>query len=265
MLKADPSLWHYAKPLDRNRLLQQYGAFTDLVEKSGANIEWMASNQSLADSVFTYDPSLVIADGAVVLRPGKQLREPEAQLHQQFYERLGVPLLGTITAPGTVEGGDCFWIDDQTMAVGRGFRSNQEGISQLKRILAVHGVTVESFDLPVWDGDSACLHLMSLVSPLDHDLALVYRRLLPVALYQLLCERGVSCLEAPDQEFAASKGLNLNVLATAPRQCIAVAGFPETAGLMSEAGCEVSLFAADDLCIPCEGGPTCMTRPILRG
>jgi len=265
MFEADPRLWHYAEPLDPERLVRQYDAFTELVLECGAEIEWIEpEDDGLADSIFPYDPSFVTGEGAILLRPGKSLREGEIGLHERLYRRLGVAVLGAIDAPGLAEGGDCFWVDERTLAVGRGFRTNQAGIDQLGRILAPQDVELVVFDLPVWEGEAACLHLMSLVSPLDDDLALVYRRLLPVALYELLGDRGVTCLEAPDEEFAASRGLNLNVLATAPRACIAIDGFPKTADLMREAGCDVRLFPGDALCIPCEGGPTCMTRPILR-
>ena len=266
MFEADPDLWHYSGPLDPERLRGQYYAFTERVRESGAEIEWIPpEDDGLADSIFAYDPSFVTAEGAVLLRPGKRLREPESELHGRFYERIAVPVLGAIEAPGTVEGGDCFWVDESTLAVGRGFRTNQAGIDQLRAILAPQGVTLAVFDLPVWEGEAACLHLLSLVSPLDRDLALIYRRLLPVALYELLRDRGVTCLEAPDEEFTASRGLNLNVLAVAPRKCIALDGFPATARLIREAGCDVALCPGDALCIPCEGGPTCMTLPILRG
>ena len=124
---------------------------------------------------------------------------------------------------------------------------------------------MHAFDLPVWKGSAACLHLLSVVSPLDRDLALVYPRLLPVALLSLMQEMGIRCLEAGDDEFATSGGMNLNVLTTAPRRCIALSGFPRTLRLMRDAGCEVTCFDADALCIPCEGGPTCMTLPIRRG
>ena len=127
------------------------------------------------------------------------------------------------------------------------------------------GVHVHAFDLPMWKGSAACLHLLSVVNPLDRDLALVYPRLLPVALLDLMREMGIRCLEAGDDEFEALGGMNLNVLATAPRRCIAVGGFPKTLQLMWDAGCEVTCFDADALCIPCEGGPTCMTLPIWRG
>jgi N-dimethylarginine dimethylaminohydrolase len=265
MLSADHERWHYAKPLDPEALGVQYRRFADLVTGSGAEIVWMHDgDDDLADSVFTYDPSFVVPGGAIVMRPGKPLRVGEADLHREFYESVGIPVIGEIEAPGTVEGGDCFWLDPANLAVGKGFRTNQAGIEQLVTMLAPRGIAVHVFDLPYYQGPEACLHLMSVVSSLDDDLALVHAPLLPTALYQLMIEMGYELLLAPADEFEASLGLNLNVLATAPRQVIAVEGFPKTADLMRQAGCEVSVFDADELCIPCEGGPTCLTRPLLR-
>jgi len=265
LLNADHEEWHYAKPIDPEGLGHQYRHFADLVAASGAEIVWIPeADDDLADSVFTYDPSFVVAQGAIVMRPGKALRADEAALHRSFYEANNVPIIGEIVAPGTVEGGDCFWLDPTTLAVGRGFRTNQTGIDQLAAILGPHGVTVAVFDLPYYKGPEACLHLMSVVSSLDDDLALVYAPLVPTALYELMEQMGYTLLHAPQDEFEASLGLNLNVLATAPRQLIAVAGFPETVELMRAAGCDVSIFDGDELCIPCEGGPTCLTRPLHR-
>ncbi|MCY3548594.1 MAG: arginine deiminase family protein [Gemmatimonadetes bacterium] len=265
-LQADPVRWHYAGPLDGDRLARQYDAFAALVEASGAEIEWIPdADDGLADAIFVFDPSFMTPAGAVLLRPGKVLRRPEVGSHEALHARLAVPVVGAIEAPGTVEGGDLIWLDEQTLLVGRGLRTNQAGIEQLEAILAPLGAEVHSFDLPLWQGSTACLHLLSVISPLDHDLALVYPRLLPVALYQLLIRRGIRCLEASDEEFAASHGLNLNVLALGPRRCIAVGGFPRTVKLMRDAGCEVACFDADALCIACEGGPTCLTLPLWRG
>ena len=117
----------------------------------------------------------------------------------------------------------------------------------------------------MWRGSAACLHLLSLMSPLDRDLALIYPPLIPVALYQVLRERGIECLEAGEKEFMASGGLSVNVLALGPRKCLTLAGFPRTLRTMKEAGCEVTCFMADALCLPCEGGPTCLTLPLWRG
>lgn len=263
---ADHERWHYAKKLDPAQLGEQYTTFVDAVAASGTEIVWMVDDpdDDLADSIFTYDPSFVVPGGAIVLRPGKPLRSAEAELHAEFYRAQGIPILGTIEAPGTVEGGDCFWLDSKTLAVGRTFRTNQAGISQLSSILDPVGIEIASYDLPYHLGPEACLHLMSVVSSLDNDLALVHAPLLPIALYQRMIEMGYTLLAAPPDEFDASLGLNLNVLATAPRQVIAVDGFPGTVALMREADCEVTVFQADELCIPCEGGPTCMTRPLLR-
>lgn len=265
ILTADHRRWHYAAPIEPEALVEQYDAFVRLVEADGAEIHWLPDDDGddLADSIFTFDPSFMTPAGAVILRPGKDLRKPEAELHQRFYGD-GIPVVGTVEAPGLVEGGDCFWLDRSTLAVGRGFRTNEAGIKQLRTIVGRQGITVEAFDLPYLEGPEACLHLLSVVSTLSDDLALVYAPLLPVALYQRMEAMGYELLHAPEDEFQASLGLNLNVLATSPRRCIAVDGFPETVALMRAAGCSVTVFQADKLCIPCEGGPTCLTRPLLR-
>lgn len=265
ILAADPDVWHYTRPLDPAGLTAQYERFTDLVAASGAEILWLPDDEDdLADSVFTYDPSFVVPGGAIVLRPGKPLRAGEADLHERFYRDQEIPILGRIEAPGVVEGGDLFWIDATTLAAGRGFRTDQHGIDQLQAIVGPLGIDVVVYDLPFHLGPAACLHLLSVISPLDHDLALVHAPLLPTALWQRLTESGYELLAAPPEEFDASLGLNLNVLATGPREVIAVDGFPRTLDLLREAGCAVSTFTADELCLPCEGGPTCLTRPLAR-
>jgi N-dimethylarginine dimethylaminohydrolase len=265
ILTADAERWHYAKPIDADQLAAQYATFAELVTAAGAEIVWLPdAADDLADSIFTYDPSFTVADGVVIGRPGKPLRDGEIALHRDFYIDQGIPIIGEITSPGMLEGGDCFWLDDTTLAVGRGFRTNQAGIKQLTEFVAPHGINVLAFDLPYHRGPDACLHLMSVVSPLDNNLALVHPPLMPTALWEAMVDRGYELLAAPPEEFEQSLGLNLNVLATAPREVIAINGFPGTLALMRDAGCNVTTFDADELCIPCEGGPTCMTRPLLR-
>lgn len=257
--------WHYGPGFDGNRAIEQFGIFAGLVSASGTEIIWIEdSGDGLADAMFTHDPSLVTDKGAVILRMGKPGRMAEPDLHEAAYKAGGIPILGRIEAPGSVEGGDCVWVDATTLAVGRGVRTNQAGIEQLGEILAPLGVSVLGFDLPLGNGADACLHLMSVVSPLAEKLALVYAPMLPVAFWQLLKDRGYTLVEAPDDEFAASNGLNLNVLALTPGEVIMVDGFPKTRVLMEQAGCKVTSFNADALCIPCEGGPTCLTRPVWR-
>lgn len=264
ILSADPEIWHYTKPIDPDALQAQYETFAGLVEAAGVEILWLPeADDDLADSVFTYDPSFVVPDGAIILRPGKDLRRDETELHRCFYNGV-MPVLGVIEAPGVIEGGDCFWLNASTLAVGRGFRTNQSGIDQLTALLGPMGIAVEVYDLPYLRGPEACLHLLSVVSPLDADLALVHAPLMPTALYQRMVALGYELLHGPVLEFDAGLGLNLNVLATGPRSCIAVEGFPGTVELMRSAGCEVAVFEADELCMPCEGGPTCLTRPIRR-
>jgi len=266
MQGADPRKWHYGPSFDAERAARQHDAFAELVAASGAELEWLPDGaDGLADSVFTHDPSLVTEAGAVILRMGKTLRSPEPALHETAYARMGVPVIGRIAAPGTAEGGDCLFVDRHTLAVGRGVRTNEDGISQLRAILEPQGIEVLAYDLPLWQGEEACLHLMSVVSPLGDDLALVFAPLLPFGFYRLLKDRGIRLLEAPAAEFHASNGLNLNVLATAPGEVIAVDGLPQTKALMEATGCRVQTFAADALCIACEGGPTCLTRPVWRG
>ena len=266
MLSADHERWHYAGPLDAAAVLAEHDRFTALLTAAGVEVVAFADDpdDDLADSVFTYDPSLVTPAGAVLLAPGKVPRRGEVALHERFYEAQGIPIVGRIEAPGTFEAGDSFWVDGRTLAVGRGFRSNDAGIGQLRALLAPQGIDVVAFDLPWYLGPAACLHLMSLISALDHDLALVHLPLLPVALHRLLVDRGYRLVVAPPEEFEPSGGLNLNVLAVGPRRCIAVDGSPGTLAAMRDAGCEVSVFDGRSLAIPCEGGPTCMTRPLLR-
>jgi dimethylargininase len=265
MLSADPNTWHYARALDPEPLLLQYERFAELVAASGATIHWLPADDSdgLADSVFTYDPSFVIPAGAVILRPAKRLRRAEVGLHRTFYEGL-MPIVGSIEAPGTIEGGDCCWLDASTLAVGRGFRTNQSGIEQFRAIVQPHGLRVEAYDLPYASGPQTCLHLLSIINPIDVDLALVRRQLMPVALHERMIAMGYQLLDAPATEYEESGGLSLNVLAVAPRRCIAVAGYPKTAAVMRNAGCDVVVFEAGELCLPCEGGPTCLTRPLHR-
>lgn len=265
LLDADPAAWHYGPTFNAERAIAQYEKFAGLVAASGAQILWYEDKgDGLADAMFTHDPSLVSDHGAILLNMGKALRKPEVDGHAAVYEAAGIPVLGRLTGTGTVEGGDCVWVDEKTLCIGRGVRSNAEGIAQVRALLAPFGIEVLGFDLPLWQGEEACLHLMSVISPLADKLALVYAPLLPAPFYQLLKQKGYTLVEAPDDEFMASNGLNLNVLPTKPYDVIAVAGFDKTRTAMEAAGCTVHTFEADALCIACEGGPTCLTRPITR-
>jgi N-dimethylarginine dimethylaminohydrolase len=200
--------------------------------------------------------------GVLLLRPGKggRLGEPEADARDLV--AAGVPVVGSLSAPATAEGGDMFWLDERTLLVGRGYRTNDEGVRQLRELLEPAGTTVEAFDLPHFHGPAECLHLMSFISPLDADLAVVYLPMLPVRLVELLQGRGVSLVEVPDEEFDS---MGPNVLALGPRIGLAVDGNPETRRRLEAAGVEVRVFEGSEISRKGNGGPTCLTRPLDRG
>ncbi|MGI9252879.1 MAG: dimethylarginine dimethylaminohydrolase family protein, partial [Thermomicrobiales bacterium] len=174
---------------------------------------------------------------------------------------LGIPVIGRIENPGTVDGGDCFWLDERTLAVGRGYRTNDEGIEQMRRILAPIGVSVFRSELPHWNGAAECLHLMSFISPVAENMAVVYLPLMGTPLVQELRRRGIQFIEVPDEEFDTH---GCNVLALAPKKVLVCDGSPVTRGRLEAAGCEVLMYEGSEISHNRAGGPTCLTRPILR-
>jgi dimethylargininase len=265
LLAADPAAWNYGPGHDAAKAIDQYATFAGIIEASGAELVWIEDKgDGLADAMFTRDPLLMTPQGAILLRPGKPQRRKEVALHEAAIKKAGIPILGRIDGFGTVEGGDCLWLDAETLLIGRGLRTNDEGIAQLAEILSAQGVDVLSYDLPLWNGDAACFHLGSIVSPLRRDLALVFAPLLPVALYQILQEWGVSLVEAPADEFQASQSLSLSVLALKPGDLVMISGYPKTQAALEAAGCTVRTFEGDALCIACEGGPTGLVGAVHR-
>ncbi len=265
LLGADARAWHYGPSFDPGAVTSNHAAFARILEEAGIEILWMeGDDRGIADAVFTYDASLMTPEGAILMAPGKPLRAGEQELHRAFYEAQGIPILGEVEGSGRAEAGDTLWLDATTLAMGRGFRTNPEGISQVAALLRPQGIEVKSFDLPAYGGEAACLHLMSLVSLVDRGKALVCAPLLPVGLWHLLREKRFALLEAPFEEFRESGTLSLNVLAIAPGRCVMVAGYPGTRRLLEAAGIEVRVFDGEALCVGCEGGPTCLTRPLLR-
>ena len=262
---ADPAAWHYAGRVELDRAAAEHERFVELLAASGADVLFVDRRpDEHPDSLFTYDPSIVTGHGAVLFHMGKAGRRPETALHEAFYERIGLPILGRVEPPGTVEGGDTLWLDEHTLAVGRGYRTNDDGIRRLTAIMAPIGVEVVPFDLPAHAGREACLHLMSLVSICAPDLALVHPPLLPVRLLELLERRGYELVVAPADDFTATGGISCNVLATAPREILMVEGTPRTEAALRAAGCTVATFAGTEICRKTEGGPTCLTRPLRR-
>jgi N-dimethylarginine dimethylaminohydrolase len=192
---------------------------------------------------------------------GKEQRRREPAAIGEYLPQIGVPILGRISGDGTLEGGDVVWVDERTLAVGRGYRTNDEGIRQLRELTADIVDEIVVVPLPHWNGPTDVLHLMSFLSPIDHDLALVYSRLMPVPFREWLLTRGVRLVEVPDTEYDT---MACNVLAVAPRQCIMLEGNPRTRKLLEAEGVEVRVFGGAEICAKGAGGPTCLTRPILR-
>ena len=262
---ADPAVWHYNHYFNAEKAISQYQALVEMVEESGAEIVWMEdTNDGLSDAMFTRDASVVTRAGAVLFQMGKPLRKDEPNRHGQVYEQAGIPVIGRLEGEAAIEGGDTLWLDENTLVVGMGFRSNREGVRQLNALLNPHGIEVLGFDLPVWEGEAACLHLMSVISPLADDTYLVHPKLIPAALWTLMKARGIRFVIAPEEEFHQSLGLSLNVMPLAPNDCVMIDGFPGTRAVMEAAGVRVRTFEGDALCMACEGGPTCLTNPILR-
>jgi N-dimethylarginine dimethylaminohydrolase len=231
----------------------------ELLEEAGAEVVVSRHDPGNPDAIYVYDPVLVGEAGAVLLRPGKEGRRGEPRAIAETLENAGVPIAGELTAPSIAEGGDTVWLDERMLLVGIGYRTNEEAVPALEE--AFPGVTVVPFDLPHWNGTGEVMHLMSFLSPLDDDLALVYPRLAPVRLLRLLAERGVALVEVPDEEFESQ---GANVLALGPRRALALDGNPETRRRMEHAGVEVTVYRGDEISKKGDGGPTCLTRPLFR-
>ena len=244
---------------DARRIAEEHEAFCSLLEEAGAEVAYAESPaEGNPDAIYTYDPALVADEGALLLHPGKACRRAEVDAMAEDFERAGVPVAGRLREPECAEGGDCCWLDERTLLVGCGYRTNEAGIERLRELLP--DVEVLAYDLPHWHGRGEVMHLMSLISPLAPDLAVVYAPLLPTRLAQLLEEREVELVEVPDDEL---ESLGSNVLALAPRVALAVEGNPRTRERMKRAGVEVLTYPGEELSKG-DGGPTCLTRPLLR-
>jgi N-dimethylarginine dimethylaminohydrolase len=241
--------------------LEEHDVFRAALGAAGAEV--VLGSSAIAgdpDAIYAYDPVLMTDRGAILLRPGKLGRRREPEAFASDLGAAGVPIAGRLEEPACAEGGDMFWIDGTTLAVGRGYRTNDEGIAVLRELLPE--VEVLAFDLPHRRGPSECLHLLSLLSPLDADLVVAYPPLMPVRLMEELVARGISYVEVPADEFDS---MGPNVLALAPRIALALEGNPKTRRRMEAAGVEVRTYRGDEISRKGDGGPTCLTRPLLRG
>jgi dimethylargininase len=249
----------FLHPVDLDRARREHDAFVETLAALGPRVHVLETELATPDLVYTFDPLLVIDRGAIPLRPGKPNRADEPDAIEAWTSAAGIPTVGRIEAPGTIEGGDTLWLRPDLFCIGRTLRTNDDGARQLAGIVAGD---VRIFDVPYWRGPAELIHLMSVISPIADDLAVVYLPLLPVGLWRLLGELGIRLIEVPDEEFPT---LGCNVLAVRPGVVIVAEGNPRTAAALAAAGCEVHTYPATEIGINGSGGPTCMTRPILRG
>jgi N-dimethylarginine dimethylaminohydrolase len=232
-----------------------------LAEASAQVVELPGSPDLSLDAVYTHDPSLMTDHGMIALHPGKANRVEEARIQKKFLHGLGIPVWGDIKSPGFVEAGDVVWLDPKTLLAGNGYRTNQAGIFQLRALLAPLEIDVLTAPLPYGAGPSSCLHLMSLMSLLDTDTVLVDLPCLAVETVELLKARGYRFVEIDSSE---RDTLACNVLALGERRLLALEENPRTNQRLSAAGFDVRTFPGSELCINGSGGPTCLTRPLLR-
>lgn len=246
---------------DPARAAREHEVFRAELTKAGTElILGTAPIRGDPDAVYSCDPALMTDRGAFLLRPGKEVRRREPEALAIDLETAGVPVAGVMEEPATAEGGDLAWLDDETLVVGRSYRTNEEGVDWLGKSLPE--VQVLAFDLPHLRGRGEVLHLLSLISLLDGDLAVAYLPLLPVRLVDLLERRGVSVVEVPEEEFESQAP---NVLALGPRVALMLEGNPETRRRLEAAGVEVHTYPGDELAAKGQGGPTCLTLSVLRG
>lgn len=258
---ADPAAWHYTARPDLAAARAEHQAFVGMLAEAGAEV--IVHDEPLgghADAIYVHDPVLVTDRGAILMRMGKTLRQGEEEAIGRRLEQAGVPIHYRLHGEALGEGGDCLWLDAGTLAVGLGYRTNAAGVAQLREALGPD-IRVVPVELPWYAGPAACLHLMSLISMVADDLAVVHPPLMSVPFYQLLQERGIAMVEVPEAEFVT---MGTNVLALAPRRCLMLEGNPVTRARLEAAGCSVGTYRGREISLKAEGGPTCLTRPVLR-
>jgi len=253
---------NFLAPPNITTAISEYDAFEGLLRISNAEIRYLPFNNNVTmDSMYCRDASLATDFGMILCNMGKQARKPEPDACRSAFETAGITILGSINAPGTLEGGDMAWLDTTTLAVGHTYRTNADGIRQLRALLDPRGVETVVVQLPHYKGKNDVFHLMSILSPIDRDLAVVYSPLMPIPFREYLIARGMGLIEVPDSEFDS---MGCNVLAIGPREVVVVDGSPITRSRLIQAGCTVYAYAGGDISVKGGGGPTCLTRPVLR-
>ena len=242
-------------------LVRQHDAFCALLDGLGCEVVVAPAVDALVDACYAYDPAFVIGSGAILLRCPKPVRTTEPDELAPHLEAAGVPIVGRLYGPAQADGGDLCWLDERTLIAGRGYRTNAEAHRQLAELVAADGAELLRADLPHDRGAAHVLHLLSVVSPVADDLAVVYEQLAPVPLLEELDARGVRRILVDPGEYET---LGSNVLAVRPGVVVVVDGNPRTRRALEAAGCEVHGYDGSELSLKGDGGPTCLTRPLLR-
>ena len=252
---------YLGKP-DYKKARSDYEQLISFLKTNSIQIHYLPIDEDTSlDSIYTHDPCIISNSGVILTNMGKTERQTEPKAIASYFDSINVPILGQIKSPGTLEGGDVVWIDERTVAVGEGYRTNAEGIRQLKSLLKSDVDKVITVPLPHWTGPADCLHLMSNISPIDYDLYLVYSKLLPVSFRQYLLGRGIKLVEVPDEEYDS---MGCNVLAVSPRKVIMIKNNPITQQRLEAENVEVHTYDGSEISIKGSGGPTCLTRPFMR-
>ena len=255
------ALNYLGKP-DITKALEEYEAFEQILKDNGAEVLYLPQDDTVnMDSIYCRDAAIATNRGMIICNMGKEGRIKEPAAEKRAFEANNISILGVITAPGSLEGGDVAWLDEKTLAVGHTYRTNEEGIRQLAALLAPQGVNVLPVSMPHYKGPSDVFHLMSVLSPVDSNLAVVYSPLIPIVFRNELIARGYELVEVPDTEFDS---MGCNVLALAPRVCLMVKGNPITKERLEKAGCKVIEYNGEEISVKGGGGPTCLTRPVMR-
>lgn len=247
---------------DYEKSITEYRNFENIITENIENVYYLPKDDRTGlDSIYTHDPLKITQKGAIYFPMGKVLRSKEYEATEEILKSLGIPTLGYIKSPGKMEGGDVVWLDEKTVAIGRGYRTNDEGIRQFKELVKDFVDDFIIVPMPHGDGEDACLHLMSIISMVAEDLAVVYSKYMPVFFRELLITRGIKLIEVSDKEYDY---LGSNVLALAPRVCVILDGNPEIKQKLLNEGCTVYAYEGHEMSYKGTGGPTCLTCPILR-
>ncbi len=255
-------LYYPARP-DYKKAEAEYEHFIGLLREHIPQVYELPANEKVTpDSLYPRDPVVITGEGAILLNMGKEQRRSEAEAIGDWCKEQGIPILGSIKPPGTMEGGDLLWFDEKTLAVGISYRTNREGVRQFRELTRGFVDEIIEVPMPHANGPEECLHLMCIISPIDVDLAVVYSPLMVVPFRNYLLEKGIKLIEVPPEEYARQA---CNILAFAPRKCIMVEGNPRTQEALEKEGVEVYTYPGEEICIKGGGGPTCLTRPLFRG